>query len=117
MTELFHGRNRVIVSTLLDTGAFRPIFGVQVAEKYLGINWRDLPLESILGVTGSIKCYKSKVKLRFGPIVRPIECEVYFAPGLKLNLLGRMGVFNHVQIGIDEAARKIYMALNIPASP
>ena len=112
MTELFHGHNRVLVSTLLDTGAFRPLFGVHIAEQYLGIDWRKLPVESVVGVGGSLKCYKSNLRLRFGPIVRPIECQVYFAQGLKLNLLGRAGTFDHVQIGVDEAARKIYMALN-----
>ena len=115
--ELFHRRRRKRTIALLDTGATFPLFSRRFGEDFLGLDVAKMPVVTTIGVGGPVKCYITRLRLRFGPIITPIECEVRFAEVLAINLLGRRGVFNHVQIGIDEAARKIYMALNNPAAP
>src|SRR5689334_20048188 len=115
--ELFSGRQRALALALVDTGAAYPLFSRQFAEDLLGLDVTKMPVEKLTGVSGVAEFYKTRLRLRFGPIITPVECEVRFAEVVPVNLLGRSGAFNHVQIGVDEAARKIYMALNNTSTP
>jgi len=110
--QLFSARRRARAIALLDTGASYSLFSRQFAEDFLGLDVTKMPVARIVTANGVKDSYRTTLRLRFGPILTPVECEVRFAEGVTLNLLGRRGLFNHVQIGIDEAARKIYMALN-----
>lgn len=110
--DVFYGRrDRLRITTLLDSGADFPMFSLAVAED-LGIDLATLSQVKIRGVGGYPKAYRQKLGLKFGPLPQPIGCYVYFVEGLPIHLLGRAGVFNHVQIGFDEANKRVHMALN-----
>ena len=110
-------RNRSLrMSALLDTGATYSVFDSDVARA-LDIDTGQLPLIPVAGL-GGIQGARSlpHLRMKFGPMQNAIECRAVFIDGLKFhsrpNLIGRLDVFEHLQIGFDEAAKKIYMAAN-----
>jgi hypothetical protein len=114
--QLFYGSAKVWTGkALLDSGATYSAFDANIAVQ-LGIDISKLPKERIRGVGGSSLMYRQRMGIRVGPMLKPMACQIYFIEGHANrnlpNLIGRDGVFNHLQIGIDEANKKIYMALN-----
>jgi hypothetical protein len=110
MVEIFYNERRVQTPALLDSGADYSLFGKELAEARLGIDFSKDRGELIFGVGNQIG-FRRKVGLHFGPLPKSIGCDAYFIDGLKFALLGRKGVFSQLQIGLDEAARKVYMSI------
>ncbi len=112
--ELFNGKTgRWRGLALLDTGADYSIFNTQIAQ-HLNIDFEKLPRIPVKGVGGIVTTYGlQKLAMKFGPIHTPIVSSVYFAKGQNPNLLGRISVLEHVQVGFDQAELKIYMKLNM----
>jgi hypothetical protein len=111
MVEIFYNEKRLQIPALLDSGADYSIFGKELAEDILGLDFSNDKREPLSGIGNQAWGYKRNVGLQFGPLPRSVSCEVYFADDFNFALLGRKGVFSHLQIGLDEAARKVYMAV------
>ncbi len=110
--DLFSGQYASRTNALIDSGASYPLFDMEVAE---ALHLRFSPTDRLLmvGVGRNVYAYGSFAHLRFGPLLKAVRCKLYFAENLNTpNLLGRIGVFEHVQIGLDEAKKQFYMRVN-----
>ena len=115
--ELLYGKNAIWRGdVLLDSGANYPVFDAEIAER-LGINLKKSPRILASGLGGYQMLYQQKMGLRIGPIQKPLQCIVCFIEALNKrgapNVIGRIGVFDHLKIGFDEAERKVYIAVNV----
>jgi hypothetical protein len=112
LVELYYGHDIYDVTAMVDTGADWPIFNKRDAERYLGIDFSNAPVEYMKGVAGERQAYVQRVGLRFGPLPNPVPCEVRFVENWTLPpLLGRIGGLSNVVMGLDERNRQVLFAL------
>jgi hypothetical protein len=117
--RLLYGKQRAIVPSLIDTGADLPAFNSEVAKR-LKIDLADIPPERITGL-GDTYGRRYTVYLEFGPLLKPVQCEVWFIEKLQLGraigLIGRDKALEPLIVAFNEAEHEIYMTLNSPTRP
>ena len=110
--ELRYSEIEVLVDALLDSGALYSCFDAQIATGRFGIDLSKQRREPVIGIGSTDSVYIVQLGIKFGPLNRFVSCHVRFKENLPANLLGRVGAFEHLQIGFDEAQSSVYMALN-----
>lgn len=94
------------VEALVDAGATASIFKPEIAES-LGIDLEKCRRIVLRGIGGTITAYVQRVTLIIGE--KHIDTEVTFSKDLdvKINILGREGLFDEFEICYNEKEKKI----------
>ena len=94
------------VEAFIDAGATVSIFKTEVAES-LGIDLEKCRRIILKGIGGTITAYVQRVILKIGG--REIDTEVTFSKELdvKINILGREGIFNNFEVCYNDKAKKV----------
>lgn len=95
---LKHGRHRINIDCLVDSGASESLFSTDIAT-VLGIDLTTAVRQEYLGIGNTvINGYKSKVSLKLSGFDKWIEFEAGFIPQNEMPLLGHSGFFEHYEI-------------------
>jgi len=94
------------LEALIDSGATASIFKIEVAES-LDIDLEKCRRVVLRGIGGSITAYAQRVALKIGE--KDIDTEVTFSKELdvKINLLGREGVFDSFEVCYNDKEKKV----------
>lgn len=107
--ELIVGNDVVIVEAKLDSGSkfcvFRPYYA-----RLLGLDLKSGIPERIRTAAGSFPAYGHEVTLRIGDLEWPTT--VYFAEpeDFSINVVGRVGFLDHLQIGLVDYEQLLYLS-------
>lgn len=103
-----HGNPTRLIDSLVDSGADRNLFPIQLGE-LLGINFKKISPKIIYGIgNAQIKAYSSKINVWLNNTKYPTEAD--FSPNQQTLLLGRRGFFNLFKtLTFDEHGRFLYI--------
>lgn len=103
-----HSNPTRLIDALVDSGADRNLFPLQLAE-LLGINFKKIKPKIIYGIGNSqIKAYATKINIWVNNTKYSTEAD--FSPDQQTLILGRQGFFNLFKwLKFDEHGRFLYI--------
>lgn len=114
--RIYMGKEVFTADALLDSGAVLSAFDYEYVHLW-GIDEKKLSRVKTPVVGGTTYVYvANRLPIRVDPLTQPIKCRVGFIHGLSTNIVGRLGVFDQLQVNFDEAEKTIHMAINSPGN-
>nr|BAL59486.1 hypothetical conserved protein [Candidatus Acetothermum autotrophicum] len=103
---LHHGDREIRTEALIDSGASISTFQGDLAEP-LGLVLEQGEKIYLQGIGGRVLGYVHEVQLQIG--TEQIRCKIVFSSELisSVNLLGRVGFFEHFFVSFDERNHKV----------
>jgi len=100
------GDEWVPIDALVDSGAVISLFTADVGRA-LGLKVEDGEPFKPTGISGNLTAYLHSIKLKVGEI--DIQTRAAFTDqlALKINLLGREGLFEHFQVVFNEKRKQL----------
>lgn len=104
--KIFYQGKEIKLEALTDAGATASIFEPEIAE-LLHIDLEKCKRIALRGIGGTITAYVQRVLLKIGG--KEIDTEVTFSKELdvKINLLGREGVFDNFEVCYNDKEKKV----------